>query len=1741
MKNLILFLFFLCMTTSFAIAQQNDHILHFKGGTYAVNIKDRLPEQSGTEDMIISVWVNENINDPYAYLSKLGYDVLSKLNNRSYTIKSDRIKANNLLTDNGIYAVFEIPGSYKISSNVINSHSGQYKISLYAPFTMSDVNRMLSTEIITVRETQSTEINIADIRCSGNIISDIAALPFVRYISAIPAEYKAINYRKEMMESVAEAHASAANGGLDLHGAGITLGNGDDGYFNHVDLNDRVINFSPEPTGGHGVHTSGTIAGAGLIDPQMAGKTPMATLVYAYFYDIISNAPAYYSGNDVHTTNNSYGVIENVTCAEYGDYNTYSEEVDNQAADMPDLLHVFAAGNSGGSGCSPYSNGYNTVFDGPQCAKNTIVVGALGRDMNFTLAGFSSKGPTDDGRLKPEISTMGNCVSTTNNNTYGSSSGTSMAAPSVTGAIGLIQEAYKAQQGSYPRQDLIKAVICNTADDIGTEGPDFGTGFGKLNTAKAAKQINNTNNILSSVSQGGQNDINISIPSGATKIAITICWIDPAADPSSSQQLVNDIDLQLVGSSTYLPWVLDPSPSGCSNPATRGADHLNNIEKISVLNPVSGTYTIRVLGANIMGTQNYALTYYIEESDMRISAPFKGEKFAPNDFLYYCFEIGSVPNNSNTTRQYSLDGGTNWTTFSSFPLTLPSATTASARIKITDNGNLITATTGDFTIAPVPTGLTASSLCPGYASLNWTAVSGASGYNIYKKSGSEMSFLFDTTSNSAIVSGLSVSDPELLGVSAIFPNNIESRRSIGVFVTANSGTCPWSTDLEAIAITTPVSGRKYTSSQLGTEQISLQLKNLGTIPASNFPVYYKVNGTTIATETFTGTINPGNTSTYVFTATYNFSSSGNYNIEAGIANNYDAPYINNNIIHSLVRHLQNDPITLSYDIPSTFSVDFETAQDTIYTGNYFGMNGIDRFDYNALTNSSRARTFVTNGIAKSGTKAASLDAISANSSSTNELIMTANLSNYSLSDNIRLDFSYLNHSALNDPGDNVWIRGSDLDSWIQVFNLFDNQESPGIYKSVVGINISKLLSDNGQNVSSSFQIKFGQQGTGSIVAKDWKGGYTFDDIRLLKVKSDLELTSVLFPNEHPCELGSNETITVRITNTTSIALNNGSIWYRLNNILYGPFNIGNINGNSYINYDITGVNLSAYTQYKLDVFINTPNDIYYQNDSINNYIFYNSPHITTFPYLEGFESSDGGWHSYGKNNSWAYGSPAKPVINRAANGTKIWATGISGKYNNNEKSYLESPCFDLSGFSGNPYLSFSFANQIETNFDEAWVEYSEDAINWIKLGSVSTGTNWYNSSGNYWDNTKLYWHVATCPIPLSTITNKTNVRFRFALLTDVGLTLEGLCIDDIHIYSPVNIYQGSNTNISLTPSTNGWTDFSSAGNLIVSLKPEGQNLGNTAVGVYFNPNVPTRHDVLQFYLDRNFTIVPTNPLTSGEVKVRLYFTDLESDSCRQAVGSYDKPIDAYELGVTQISSANDDGIYGNETNQTVKYFNYAATDLIPFMNGYYIEFPVTGFSEFYLNPGGPNNNLPLPLELLYFAAHLEDNNTGKISYQLANANDLKKLILQKSTDISFKNYQLLSEWNLSGIQLKNEFIDADKTNSGIYYYRLMGIDKAGKIFYSPVRSLHFNGLLTAQLDRNPFDAVTKMNIQGLTSGQPFHLTIINQYGQLVHTVKHIAGSTNESIIIPADLLPGAYLFQIVQGEKILNVRGIRVE
>jgi hypothetical protein len=204
------------------------------------------------------------------------------------------------------------------------------------------------------------------------------------------------------------------------------------------------------------------------------------------------------------------------------------------------------------------------------------------------------------------------------------------------------------------------------------------------------------------------------------------------------------------------------------------------------------------------------------------------------------------------------------------------------------------------------------------------------------------------------------------------------------------------------------------------------------------------------------------------------------------------------------------------------------------------------------------------------------------------------------------------------------------------------------------------------------------------------------------------------------------------------------------------------------------------------------------------------PVIPDFPYTNGFENGSGGWSVGAGSNSpsWQFGQPAGVLLNEAANGLNAWVTNLAGDYNNNELSYLVSPCFDFSDVSMDPFLSFSLWFDSEACCDEAWVERSIDGgQTWTKVGTSGTGQNWYNDGGTqWWDGTGGFTGWVTAYNTLTGVAGQSSVRVRFVFSTDGSVVREGMGVDDINIdATPTGIAEPIErlTGISLAPNPTG--------------------------------------------------------------------------------------------------------------------------------------------------------------------------------------------------------------------------------------------------------------------------------------------------------------------------------------------------
>lgn len=277
------------------------------------------------------------------------------------------------------------------------------------------------------------------------------------------------------------------------------------------------------------------------------------------------------------------------------------------------------------------SLGYDCMHDA--ClGKNVLSVGAVNsivngykRPSDVVMSSFSSWGPTDDGRIKPDVVADGvnlNSCDYVSDNSYISMSGTSMATPSTSGSIALLLSLQKQLNNTTLRSSTIKGLVIHSANEAGANpGPDYSYGWGLVNTFRAALlmklnyQLPNHPLISENVLNQG-NTIEIPIETqGNEPLKATICWIDPPGTVLAASlnprdiMLKNDVDLRIIGptGTIYYPWVLDVNNPSAA--ATTGDNIRDNVEQVFISNPVPGNYKIQIThkGTLLNGSQNVSL------------------------------------------------------------------------------------------------------------------------------------------------------------------------------------------------------------------------------------------------------------------------------------------------------------------------------------------------------------------------------------------------------------------------------------------------------------------------------------------------------------------------------------------------------------------------------------------------------------------------------------------------------------------------------------------------------------------------------------------------------------------------------------------------------------------------------------------------------------------------------------------------------------------------------------------------------------------------------------------------------------------------------------------------------------------------------------------------------------------------------------------------------------------------------
>lgn len=1705
-----------------------------------------------------------------------GVQLLEYVSGNAYTATIKAPLSVFVLVNAGIRSVVELEPMQKMSVQLAGGKlpgwavkaAGTVDVWISYPktFLLDEVMEGLKQANAEVISLSFQAYRVLSVRISSSRLQELAAFPFIEYVQLAPYGDQPLNSNSRDLSGANLLNAAIADGGRGLNGEGVVVGVGDNADVQtHLDFAGRLINRAASPAASHGQHVTGTVGGAGTINEQHKGYAPRSTIISQAFSGILSNAKTYVQDHGMVITNNSYGDI--VDCDYHGTYDLISRILDQMAFDLPYLENVFASGNSGASTCAPFATGYKTVLGGYQTAKNVLTVGAT-TDSGM-IASFSSRGPVKDGRLKPEITALGNrTVSTWPTNTYASNLGTSMAAPAVSGGLALLYQRYRQLNGgSNPKNALMKAIICNSAADLGNNGPDYSFGYGWLNLVRSVEALEKNWYISGNSTQGSTQSHSINIPANTAKVKVMLYWNDPAASLLSSKALVNDLDLKVVepSLSVHLPQVLDSGVNHVSSPATTGEDHMNNMEQVVINNPAPGTYTINVAGTAIAQnpSQEYFLVYDIIPVQLQLASPATGEKLSPSTNESNRIKITWDADGLQGTAalEFSADNGATWNTIETgvaldrtiYSWYVPNISTTQALLRITKDGSGENSTVGPFTIMPRPVVTLAPVQCEGYISINWTTVNGATDYEVLLVKDGQMQTVDVTTGSTYTFSGLSKDSTYWVSVMPRIINK-SGRRSVAVSRKPETGNCSGNisnNDLKVDAIVSAKWGRKFTSSELSSSyMVSARIENLDDAPASGFNIQYSINGGSWITENVSTPIVARGSYTHNFATTTDLSAPGLYLLTVVVKNTTIDNVTANDTMSIVVKHLDNAPLDLS----AYFTEDLETAATGTYQKDTAGLTGIDRFDFAPANGFGRARTFVNSGIAHSGSKAITLDAdryIAAGTSSF--LYSTFNLGNYSSAANdIRIDFWFLNHSQVNHSNNKVWARGSDTEPWIEVYDLNTNAANPGLYKKTGSIELSRLLSDSGQLIGSSLQVRWGQFGQYPATDKIFGAGYSFDDIRVYRVINDLQIKSVDVPQVINCGLSNAAEIKISVRNSSASTLMNVPVKYRVNNGAWISEFIPSIEGNDTLQYSFsTKADLSAFNQYTVQAVVDLDSDSFKENDTLTT-VVRNSPVVIDFPYLQTFETGDGNWFAEGTNNSWEYGSPSAGKINKAASGARAWKTGLNGNHNNLEFSFLYSPCFDVSGLT-NPTLSFSVALDIEdcgaTLCDAAWVEYSTDGINWFKLGSYGTGTNWYNKSTSQLWSVFSYtnWHVATAALP----TGFNRLRLRFAFRSDPGVTREGIAVDDIHIYdNPNGIYDGITLSTPVTQqvSGNNWNHFLKDGKLIASILPNNQDLGMTAAGAYIFDG-PVRNNNRQYYHHRNITIQPATTTLNDSVTLRFYFLDSETDSLLKANNCSDcsNTLSAYELGVSKYTDQDkvfENGTISDNQQGSWKFISQDNVSVVPFDKGYYAEFKVNGFSEFWLSNGGFDKSTPLPVKMLDFTASKAQGTNVSINWTVGAESGVDRYEIEVARgegQFQANQFIMIGSVASSGYSTSTRnysFSDIEPGKFGSQYYRLKIIHEDGSFIYSPVRSVSFDAPVLWQVYPNPSNGFYQLVYQADIS-EMIQVSVYDSKGRLVkHSQKIGNGSTQKMDIdlTNGNYASGIYLLKIKTGNKELSFK-----
>ncbi len=802
---IIIFLF----VCSFLVAQKSYEV-NFRGMPYlpAENISSFDPQNIEREEIVSGKFYrfiqfkNPLKKDEIALLNNKGIHLLSYIPAHTYLASISKDISKSELMNLNIRSIWKVGNELKLAEDVRNrslpdwSVDGQNALLLvkyYEDLNQEMIIGLLENKKIDVLQFNGIN-NFLQISIPLDRLEELADIPFLENAEPIlPPDVKD-DRRGRSLHRVNKLDPNIA-GARNYTGKGINVLVRDDGaVFDHIDFQGRLNQtFASESFGSHGDGVAGIFGGAGNLNPVNRGMAHESTIhVMDYQANFLDQTLSLFVNNDVIVTNSSYSNGCNAG------YTNSTQIVDQQTFDNRTLMHVFSAGNNGqgtlDDNNNPIDCGYGgglswgNITGGHKQGKNVIATANL--NYRGEIMTSSSRGPAYDGRIKPDIAANGNNhVSTAEEQGYISFGGTSGAAPVVAGVMAMLHEAYEVNHGARANAALLKAIMLNTANDLGNKGPDFIYGWGSLNGHRAALGIEENRFLNDEIQQDEKKSHTITIPDNVAEVRIMTYWPDPEAFILSPISLINDLNTQLLSAdgSIHLPWVLDPSPDGATlnNPATRGVDFLNNMEQIAIDNPVAGEYTLEVNGDQVpFGANEYYVVWEFRMNEIDIIFPDGGENLnhVSSEVIHWDatgnegnFIITHIDSDGNETQIGQSAGNRRY-----FEWFTPFSFSEESKIRISRDG-ISDESTNPFLLANNPRNLEIrQDENNGNSWLHWTTDSLPVSYNIYLLGDFVMEKMATIEADSFAIPNDPAYKASWIAVSANFENGTEGKRSIAI-------------------------------------------------------------------------------------------------------------------------------------------------------------------------------------------------------------------------------------------------------------------------------------------------------------------------------------------------------------------------------------------------------------------------------------------------------------------------------------------------------------------------------------------------------------------------------------------------------------------------------------------------------------------------------------------------------------------------------------------------------------------------------------------------------------------------------------------------------------------------------------------------------------------------------------------------------------------------------------------------